>query len=1085
MNGPRRIPHRAIQASAGSGKTYRLAHRYIRLLAEGVAPDTIVALTFSRKAAGEILTDVVKYLREAAVSPEAAERHARDMGAPGFTADQFRASLRAMTDALHRLHIGTLDSFIVGILRAFALELGLGTDIQIMNDNGSEASEIRLKIRASVFASSSLGDEAHRQFRDAIRQATFGREEKRLGSVLDEVIKVYWPLLREAPEAASWGDSARIWTASGQPPWEPPSEAAAREAAGELCDFLENATWDARLRKKLIEFVQAAAAYGPLSRWDDDMIRSAAVARIIEGANQDRCAGLQFTYYKKAYGLDARQMTRFRVLVSRLFGIELQRALSQTRGMYQFLSLFDGLYDRVARRRGALTFQDAQYLLTPSNAATRGATLSRDPSALLYVDFRMDCRLNHWLLDEFQDTSDLQWSVLANLANEILQDGTGERSFFYVGDVKQSIYGWRGGNPRLFDDVRAPYPAEWIGVDRQSVSYRSCESVIAAVNRVFTELPEEIPAAVRGRWREAWERHTTAAGLNRRDGEVVMIELAEGEDGTKPSEEQRYRAAAGILNKIDPLGRGLTVAALVRSNAAGKALANALRQECPGRMIVHEGPASILDNPVVALLLSLIQYAVHPADLFAWRHIQMSPLPDVLRKHGLNKVSLPLFLLRQIHATGLEEVVRWWGDELAGRAALSAFERKRLEDLAAAAASFDQRRERDGDAFLRFMAEYEVDEPASENAVRVMTVHQAKGLEFDLVILADLQPGRGGDITKADTEVLAGGHVPGSPPWILTSLRKVVAESDPVLAAVLERENADSCYEELCVLYVAMTRAKRGLYIVTGEAGKTSKSFTPAAFLRKQLASDAAENDGSDNAGKPERELFRIGNPDWYKSAVLPAPEAAAPAPVWPADFAGRESRRRTLKRVEPSGREERERKGAWFFSAEARDVLEFGSAIHEMFQRVTWIDESDADALAAEWASGAACGPAVRRDAVEQFKKAMSAPEVRAALARPAGRAELWREKRFDLVEGRDWITGTFDRVVIRRDGRGEVEGAEILDFKSDRVRNDADIRRAAETYRGQMTLYRVALCRMLGCPGDRIAVKLLFTRVGRVAEV
>jgi ATP-dependent helicase/nuclease subunit A len=77
--------------------------------------------------------------------------------------------------------------------------------------------------------------------------------------------------------------------------------------------------------------------------------------------------------------------------------------------------------------------------------------------ARLYIDYRLDCKLDHWLLDEFQDTSDLQWEVLRNLADEILQDASGQRSFFYVGDVKQAIYGWRGGNARLFGKILEQY----------------------------------------------------------------------------------------------------------------------------------------------------------------------------------------------------------------------------------------------------------------------------------------------------------------------------------------------------------------------------------------------------------------------------------------------------------------------------------------------------------------------------------------------------------------------------------------------------------------------------------------------------
>ena len=1087
MNAACRIPHTAIQASAGSGKTYQLAHRYIRLLAGGVAPDTIVALTFSRKAAGEILSDITKYLCEAAGSAEAAARHSKDAGDSGTTEAQYLACLRAVADSLHRLHIGTLDSFIVGILRSFALELGLGAGVQIMNDDGPDAGEMLRKIFASVFAAPDLDDKTHRQFREAIRQATFGREEKRLGDILDSVLRGFWPYLREAPDAGSWGNAGRIW--SIPPPWQPAPAAEARRAAESLRASIREARWDERLKKALLVFVDFVAGYGPLSRWDDRAIGSSAMKQVVAAVRDGAAGSLDLEYYRKTYTLDAAQTEELRLLVCHLFGVELHRALEQTKGLHTFVSLFDDFYDRLARRRGTLTFQDAQYLLSPANVLTQGATLSRDSTALLYVDYRLDCRLNHWLLDEFQDTSNLQWAVLSNLAHEILQDSTGERSFFYVGDVKQSIYGWRGGNPRLFDEVRAPYPKEWIALDRRSVSYRSCAAVISAVNRAFARLPEAIPAAVSDRWHAAWENHAIAPRREPLDGVAAVIEPTAADGSEKPTDDDRYRVAARLLQEIDPLGRGLTVAALVRSNAAGKTLANALRRECPGRMIVHEGPASIQDNPVVALLLSLIKFAAHPADRFAWRHLQMSPLWRAFQRLGLDRASLSLVLLRQIHQDGLEEIVRRWGDELVRETALSVFETKRLADLVAAAASFDQRGVRDADAFIRFMDQYEINEPAAENAVRVMTVHQAKGLEFDLVILPDLQPSRGGDMRQSGKNVLVGQAADKErSAWVLVPPRKAVVDSDPMLSAVVERDDADACYEELCVLYVAMTRARKGLYVITSYPGKTSETFTPAAFLKTQLAGDPKPDGGEDIqvAGETVRRLFIEGNWDWFKTETGGAAEQPAEAAaVWPEDFAGRESRRKTLNRIEPSGREACERKAAWFFSPEARDVLDFGSAIHELFQAVTWTGESDAEAAIAEWRGGAAYAPAVTRDATEQFRQALRSPDVREAMSRPAGEVELWREKRFDLVMGRDWVSGMFDRVTIERDARGRVVRAGILDYKSDRIKTDADIQRAVETYRGQMDLYRTALQRILGCKATQIAVRLLFTRVGRVVSV
>src|SRR5512136_2223993 len=119
------VGHKAISASAGSGKTFQLAHRYIELMARGVKPDHIIALTFSRKVAGEIFDSIVKYLCQAAASPEAASRMGKLIGKPDTGQSEFLKILRELLESLHRLHIGTLDSFTVGIARAFPMELGI------------------------------------------------------------------------------------------------------------------------------------------------------------------------------------------------------------------------------------------------------------------------------------------------------------------------------------------------------------------------------------------------------------------------------------------------------------------------------------------------------------------------------------------------------------------------------------------------------------------------------------------------------------------------------------------------------------------------------------------------------------------------------------------------------------------------------------------------------------------------------------------------------------------------------------------------------------------------------------------------
>ena len=104
----------------------------------------------------------------------------------------------------------------------------------------------------------------------------------------------------------------------------------------------------------------------------------------------------------------------------------------------------------------------------------------------LFIDFRLDAEIDHWLLDEFQDTSFGQWSVLRNLIDEAVQDPTGARSFFYVGDVKQSVFAWRGGDPRLFREIFNHYNAARPGAIAEARTAALPDPRQAALKRKMT-----------------------------------------------------------------------------------------------------------------------------------------------------------------------------------------------------------------------------------------------------------------------------------------------------------------------------------------------------------------------------------------------------------------------------------------------------------------------------------------------------------------------------------------------------------------------------------------------------------------------
>ncbi|MFA4836820.1 MAG: 3'-5' exonuclease, partial [Dehalococcoidia bacterium] len=785
---------------------------------------------------------------------------------------------------------------------------------------------------------------------------------------------------------------------------------------------------------------------------------------------------------RKNLELSRKQSLLALALLTHVMQTQISTALQKTRGLYHLLNQYEQHYDNMARHQGKLTFDDVQYLLTPANEHSGGALLSRlsGQDSRLYIDYRLDCKLDHWLLDEFQDTSNLQWEALSNLADEILQDTSGERSFFYVGDVKQAIYGWRGGNARLFGQILRQYEGQ-IEQRPLNTSFRSSQPVIDAVNRVFSDLSGKLPQGAVDQWHQIYQQHQCQKGAVPEHGYAALLEPDSLSGEIKPTEEDRFGIVAHLLKEIDPAGRGLSVGILMRTNNNSVKIVNFLRSQCRDMNILNEGRGSILDNPVVALLLSLVKFAAHPGDTLAWRHLQMSPLGQYLEYKGLDRSALPPALLREIQSNGFGPFLRHWGDILNTVHPLDGFGRKRLADLIDAAGQFDSGGSRDSNEFLLFIESYEIHELAAGNAVRVMTVHQSKGLGFDIVILPDLQ---GKAIDKAEENdidlVVAREDESNRPLWALKMPRRLISRSDPALAGQVQIADETACFDALCVQYVAMTRARYALYIVTSFPGKTATALTPAAFLKSQLGKGEAF--GVANASPL---LYETGERDWYtKVSITERVSEPAELPQLAGDFARQPSQRRRLVRVVPSAQVERVQSAGSLFERGYREGLDFGAAIHELFAGVRWIEDTDIDRLIGNWSLKSSAEDEFKGRVIEHFRKAVLADEIREALSRPEVKTELWREKGFEIVLGDRWVTGVFDRVVIFRDADGKPQKATIIDFKSDEI-PEAELAEAVRRYRPQLSLYGEALSRMLGLDRAQVTLRLILTATGKVVDL
>lgn len=1059
--------HTMIRASAGSGKTYALTNRFVRLLAEGAAPERIVALTFTRKAAGEFFAEILHKLAAAARDGGAAAKLAEAIERPGLGRADFLRLLRAVVDAMHRLRLGTLDGFFGGIARAFPFELGLTGGFEVLQEHASRVE--RRRVLRQLFARAADGlDDAQRDFIEAFKRATFGIEEKQLGARLEGFLDEYHETFLAAPDGARWGRAARIWPEGtawfDAPPAEQTIKALRAMIGRSALSDKQVARWE--------------MFFAALPEWSPGAKLPGPVEYILKNALAvwpDLLAGnAQMVLERRKAPLVGAECEPVIAIVRHIVGGELVRRLEMTRGIHAVLHGYEAVYHGAVRRAGKLTFADVLRILLPDTSG-RQLAQGEGGAGRLEIDYRLDAQLDHWLLDEFQDTSFDQWRVLRNLIDEAVQDPSGKRSFFCVGDVKQAIYAWRGGDPALFRDILEQYNGAAPGTieERHLVdSYRSAPPIIEMVNATFgaaDEIAGLFPGPAGDDWNEAWRDHVSARP--QLEGQAALLHAAD--------REARFALTLQLLQELSPPGRGLDCAVLTQGNALAAELADYLRRE-GGLPAVAESDLHVCtDNPLGAALLALVQAAAHPGDTFAQEHWKMTPLRGVLASEGVKTAEqLTHRLLGQIHADGFERTIAYWVKRLEPELAPGDdFSRERARQFVAAAALFDASGGREVADFVAFMERHTVRDAEAEGAIRVMTVHKSKGLGFDVVILPDLE----GQRVDQRREGLAVQRAAGdrSVEWVLDLPSKTFYQSDEVLSAHVRAAEATAGYEALSLLYVAMTRAKRAMYVITEPVSPKSDSRNYPRLLAETLGREPAKI----RVGRLElMGTWSSGDAEWFVSRAGAVTDAAALAPILapdaprPAPAALRRAARHDSLR--PSSGRAGVVSAAEAFALEGGWAAALGDEVHRLLAEIEWLAPGEADRAIDHWRE-----ERVNDEALAQATRCVAAPAL-AHVWRRRGQAEVWRERAFEVVLGTTWVTGVFDRVIVEREA-GKVVRATVFDFKTDLVRPDFDPAQIAARHAPQLNVYRRVVTVLTGLPADQVRCEAVLTRVGETVEI
>ncbi len=1054
-----RLRHILVSASAGSGKTYQLVRRHLHLLALGQPPERIAAMTFTRKAAGEFFQRILQRLSMLSQHGEQPEQYFAGMAPLPAQWPEFVLLLRKVTQRLHRLRLGTMDSFFANITACFPLELGLPLGASVMAEN--EAAQARREALDALLERihSSRDEHAGRALLEGFKQATFGIEERSAAGSLESWINDHHATWLDSGDGSPWG---RL------PGLELADAGNLTTALNDLRDrFVPRTDEGARFFEELLAEASAMEPGATLPpRVKYFLEKTSAVWKELKSGKAE--IGWGRGRKSELAGETARAWVR---VAESILDHELICRAQRTQGMAALMALYEAEYARRVRSRGRLSFADVQRLLAAATAD--GAEWADGESGDLW--FRLDGRYDHWLFDEFQDTSRVQWNVVRGLVDEVMQDDSGRRSFYAVGDPKQSIYLWRQAEPGLFDDVLHEWPHHGQdGLEPQTLSqsFRSSPAVLEAVNSVFADsagIEAVLPGCTTG---FAFRKHVPAERNQGLSGYAALLSVSNEEGQRNPS---TTPAVTALLNEIRPLERGLTCAVLVRGNKNANDIAEELRATTDMEVVCESQIHPATDNAVTLALLSLLQLAAHPGDTLAREHLKMTPLWSLVEFQGQGW-SLTCHQVREsVFERGFVGFTEVWTRQV--RALLpemDAFHELRLRQFGEMAAEFDAGGSRDIDAFLQHAREMPTQVRGAANAVQVMTVHKAKGLEFDVVILPDLN---GDAMDNVRRRSLIVNRDAKGISWVLQEPPRIFAPLQAALDEELEDSKQRSGFESLCRLYVAMTRAKRGLYLIAEPPPKSKEpSMREAQFLRRMLrVADEAE------ACTSFLIEWQTGDAQWFDAAKRAAPRSPEAAVVArPLGELLREFQP-LAKRVTPSGEEAFQVKGSMLFSAGREPGRRLGNLVHELLAHVEWWDATEnLSALEARWqASGLLRGEEIEETAVAMVRGVLHSAAAQFAFAKPAAEARAWRERPFDLIHEGSWISGVFDRVVVQPDS------VRLIDFKTDEAADEEALAEKVAGYRPQIMLYRQALIRLTGLKSEQIESALLFTRNCRLVVV
>lgn len=699
----------ALKASAGSGKTFALTVRYISLLLLGAKPNEILTLTFTNKAANEMSERIYKTLLNLGDD----EAYLKEIMIQSSLTKEDILGKKAYLVKLFSnatLSIFTIDKFINKILREFSGYIGISDDFEIKED---DVEALSYRFLYSLDA---------KQFETLI---DFSHYEKRK---FNNIFELFKDLLEKNEKIEPLNIDVTLIDLQKQN---------VMEFAFKIKESILSCKVASDSAKKAVSF----------EKFDE----------LFEKTWLEKDSLADYAYFKKCSN---ETLEEYFVSLKKEMEIYYKlRAGYSLSKLFELYLMFKDFKFNFNKNKNYLEFNDI------SNLVFELLTTIIDKD---FLYFRLDSNYSHILIDEFQDTSLLQYKILEPLISEIISgDSSKFKTFFYVGDTKQSIYRFRGGKRELFDYVAKSNSQ--VEVEVLNTNYRSTKTIVSFVNSLFLNIANY----------EYFEQESISKG-----GLVEVIE-------DRFEEDEKFLK---IANKIeDLLNSGVNandIAILTYTNDDVLNLYYYLKQKFPELKISTEMTSKLINQQNVKALINAMKY------IYFKEEIYKENLNALIGNKILEKVDLDI----SIEQKSVQEILK----ELANNLKIID---ENVVKLIEVSSKFNN--------IVDFS--YEIDkldaniENSQSTGLQILTIFKSKGLEFHTVILLDRIKRKNSDKSSLLFEY------DGVDLKNIFYKIKGYENFNKNYEYALEKEKSLSIEDELNILYVALTRAKNNMIIFKKE----------------------------------------------------------------------------------------------------------------------------------------------------------------------------------------------------------------------------------------------------------------------------